>query len=34
MYEAKAKGDNSYALFDHAMEEHLSQSIKLEVELR
>ncbi|MFT7491208.1 MAG: diguanylate cyclase (GGDEF)-like protein [Pseudohongiellaceae bacterium] len=34
MYVAKAKGNNSYALFDHAMGEHLDQSIKLEVELR
>jgi diguanylate cyclase (GGDEF)-like protein/PAS domain S-box-containing protein len=34
MYEAKVKGNNSYALFNNAMGEHLSQSIKLEAELR
>jgi diguanylate cyclase (GGDEF)-like protein/PAS domain S-box-containing protein len=34
MYEAKVQGNNSYALFNNAMGEHLSQSIKLEAELR
>jgi diguanylate cyclase (GGDEF)-like protein/PAS domain S-box-containing protein len=34
MYEAKIQGNNSYALFNNAMGEHLSQSIKLEAELR
>jgi len=33
MYQAKAHGNNSYALFDNAMGEHLSHSIKLESEL-
>jgi diguanylate cyclase (GGDEF)-like protein/PAS domain S-box-containing protein len=34
MYKAKIQGDNSFCLFDNAMGEHLSQSIKLESELR
>lgn len=34
MYAAKAQGNNSYALFDNAMGEHLSQRVKLEIELR
>jgi len=33
MYQAKVQGNNSYALFDNAMGEHLSHSIKLESEL-
>ena len=33
MYQAKVQGNNSYTLFDHAMGEHLSHSIKLESEL-
>ncbi|MFT5502518.1 MAG: diguanylate cyclase (GGDEF)-like protein/PAS domain S-box-containing protein, partial [Gammaproteobacteria bacterium] len=33
MYQAKGLGNNSYTLFDSAMGEHLSHSIKLESEL-
>ena len=33
MYQAKRQGNNSYTLFDNAMGEHLSHSIKLESEL-